>query len=156
MVEEEGIKEIYERFKEKFELPDFNIVDKELEASSLEPDKFVLRRIRNRVKDRLEFYGDIIEDLLHPDTSIAMLHECSFLTDKSKSKFFELYKRLMYMIRTADLLAVEKSTAKDAKYIQFYFSHQEILRRDMKNVVKLRMNSWKRELAEDIKVEYFG
>jgi hypothetical protein len=62
----------------------------------------------------------------------------------------------MYLIRTADLLEVERSTQKDAKYVSFFFSHNEPIKRDMKSAVKLRMNSWKRELAKDVKVEYFG
>ncbi len=151
-----GSKELYHEFKKRFELPEFEIIDKELEVSAMDGDKFLLRTIRGKIKSRLENYCNMIEDLLSPDTSIPLLHECTFVTERSKARMLNLYKKLMYMLRMADHLEVEKSTAKDARYIKGYFDHLEMVQREMKTITTTRMNAWKKDLASYIKEEYFG
>ncbi|MFW5852648.1 MAG: hypothetical protein ACOCUR_01325 [Nanoarchaeota archaeon] len=150
------VKKFYEEYQKKHQLPSFNIVDKELEISSLDGDKFILRSIRNKIKSRLENMCNMIEDVLNPDTSLSLLHECSYVNEKTKRRSFEMYKKMMYMVRSADLLDLEKDNAKEARYIRLYFKNMEKMNSEMKKIVSVRMNSWKKELSPYIKEEYFG
>ena len=152
----EEVKQVYQEFKKRFNLPDFELVNKELEISSLDGDEFLLRNIRNKIKSKLENYCNAIEDLLSPDTSISLLHECSYLSENDKKKLFNLYKRIMYAQRGAELLELVKENKSDAKYINDFFKSINNIKDDMVKFTKSRMNSWKKELSIDIKEEYFG
>lgn len=150
------VKEIYEEYKNKFDLPEFSRVDFEFEISSLDGDKFLLRTIRNKIKTRLENYCNTIEDLLTPDTSLPLLHECSYLTERDKKNLFNLFRKMMYMQRAAEMLEVEKKTKEDAKFIISFFNKIDLIKKEMKKITVKRMESWKKELSPYIKEEYFG
>ncbi len=152
----DGVKEVYEEYKKQFNLPEFNIVDFDLEISSLDGDKFILRTIRNKIRLKLENYCNTIEDLLTPDTSLPLLHECSYLSEIDKKKLFSLFKKMMYMQRAAEVLEVDKNSKEDAKYIKSYFNNLGFIKKQMKRITRKRMESWKKELSPYIKEEYFG
>ena len=152
----EEVKQVYEEFKKRYGLPEFSAVDFELEISSLDGDKFLLRAIRNKIRLKLENYCNTIEDLLTPDTSLPLLHECSYLNEGDKKRLFSLFKKMMYMQRAAEVLEVEKNNDEDAKYIKGYFKNLDFIKKRMKRITIKRMDSWKKELSPYIKEEYFG
>ena len=150
------VKKFYEEYAKKYSLPSFDILDKEFEISTLDGDKFILRAIRNKIKSRVDNYVGIIEDLLNPDTSISLLHECTYISENRKKMMFNLYQKLMYVLRTAELLEIEKSTFQDAKYISMFFKNNEKLKSQMKEIASLRMDTWKKDISPYVKEEYFG
>ena len=152
----DGVKQVYEEFKKRYNLPEFDVVDFELEISSLDGDKFLLRIIRNKIRLRLENYCNTIEDLLTPDTSLPLLHECSYLSEMDKKRLFKLFKKMMYLQRAAEVLEVDKNNEEDAKYINGYFKKLDYMKKSMKRITIKRMDSWKKELSPYIKEEYFG
>ncbi|MFP4117817.1 MAG: hypothetical protein ACLFTR_02740 [Candidatus Woesearchaeota archaeon] len=150
------MRKFYEEYAKTYTLPPYDIVDKELELSSSDGDKFALRTIRSKIKGKVDNHASMIEDMLNPDTSISSLHECTYITETRKKKMFNLYQKLMYMLRTADLLDIEKSMEQDAKYISMYFKHLHRLKKEMREIASLRMNTWKKEISPYVKEEYFG
>lgn len=149
-------KKFYDEFSKSYSLPPYEDVDRELEVSTLDGDKFILRTIRNKIKNRVDHYAGIIEDVLNPDTSISLLHECTYIGERKKKNMLDLYKKFMYMLRTADLLDVQKSMKEDARYIDMYFRSLPRIRREMKEITSLRMSTWKKEISPYVKEEYFG
>ena len=149
-------KEVYAEIAKKFSMPDFMSIEKELEISNLDANKFLLRAIRNKIKSRLETYTDMIEDILHPDASVASMHELTYINDVFKQKAFKLYKKLMYMQRTGEYLDIEKSNRKDAKFIKQYFDHISYINQEMKKIIKARMNTWTKQISEEMREVYFG
>jgi siroheme synthase (precorrin-2 oxidase/ferrochelatase) len=149
-------KKIYEEFQKQYSLPEFKILDLELEVSSMDASKFLLRMIRGKIRSRLENYCDVIEDILNPDATISRLHECSYFHDTTKKRMFNLYKKMMHWMRLAEYLDLEKSTEKDAKFIAKFFENIEYIKREMKRIMKQRMNTWNKDISPSIKEEYFG
>ncbi len=149
-------KKFYEEYAKRYSLPPFDDVDKELEISTSDGDKFILRLIRNKIKNRVDNHASMIEDMLNPDTSISLLHECTYITETRKKKMFNLYQKLMYMVRTAEYLDIEKSAEQDARYISMYFKHLAKINTEMKDVASLRMKTWKKKISPYVAEEYFG
>ncbi len=150
------VRKFYEEFAERYDLPPYEQVDKELEISSVDADKFILRTVRGKIRSRVDGYAGMIEDLLNPDTSISLLHECTYISENMKKRMFNLYQKLMYMLRTADLLDIEKSMEQDARYISMYFKNLDKIKEGMKDIASLRMRTWKKEISPYVKEEYFG
>ncbi len=70
------------------------------------------REIAKKVKERIESYVHLLEDLLQPDTNLATLNECGFFTEEQLQGVVKGYRQLMSLIRShtaADLEATEES-----------------------------------------------
>ncbi len=151
------VRKFYDELRKKYpELPEFETVDHELEISSAEADRFIIRTIRNRIKSRVDTFTSIIEDILNPDASIPNLHECNFVKDSRKRKLLELYKKMMYMYRTAEFLDIKRSEKDDIRFIKMYFRNLQYISKQMKSIASVRMDAWKNEISPYIKEEYFG
>lgn len=149
-------KQVYEEFQKKYTLPDYKLLDIELEISSIDASKFLLRIVRGKIRARLENYCDVIEDVLNPDTTISRLHECNYFHETTKKRMFNLYKKMMHWMRLAEYLDVEKSPEKDARFITKFFGNYDNIKREMKRIIKQRMNTWNKEMSPSIREEYFG
>jgi hypothetical protein len=159
--ETSDVKKKYMLLQEKYALPDYKLVNKELELSALDSHRFLLRQIRKRIHHRIEDFSEILEDLLMPDSSISQMHEYRFFSDRAKNKIYLLYRKLMHLDRHAMELQIIGDGERDAEYIKSFFSELEDIKSEMLNIAKTMKNSWKRDIDKDIKEkidkqEYFG
>ncbi len=150
------IQKKYLLLQQKYSLPEYHLLDKELEISSLDSPYYMLKQIRKKIHHMIEFYSEIIEDLLQPNASIAQMHEYRFFTEKSKEKIYHIYRDLMYKSRNATELGILNDPEKDAEFIKRFFSEYFVIKDEMVKIFTTLKNSWKKELDKDIRVEYFG
>ena len=96
------VKEEYETLKKKYaNLPNYDKLDFEFEISSIEKPQFLLRRIKEKIEEKLELLINVLSDILQPDTgSFATLYECNHFSEKEKQQTLELYKKLMIKYRS--------------------------------------------------------
>ena len=90
------IEQEYNKLSKKYKLPKFNEIDSEFEVSSLENERFLIRNILRKIAEKLEFYIDIIGNLVHPDASnISSMYEIRYLTNDEKNNMYLLFKKMM-------------------------------------------------------------
>ena len=94
------IEQEYNNLSKKYSLPAFKEIDKEFEISSLEDTSFLLRNTLRKISEKLEFYTNMLNDLLQPDTSsLSSMHEISFFTEEEKNDIYQIFKQLMRLNR---------------------------------------------------------
>lgn len=147
----------YEQLRKRYALPEFNQINSEFEICTLENTEFLLRSIRYKITEKIEYITSILHPILQPDTnSFNDLHEYRIFTDEDKKSIFELYRRLMSLHRTS----LELSLINDDKQLvifinDIYIKWPELKLSAIKFIKKIR-ESWEKDI--DIKEElgYLG
>ena len=86
-----SVREEYEKLRKKYNLPQFDELDHAFDIADLETDGPLLREIRHRVEERLEFVINTLDPVCQPDTnSVRSMIECGFFGDKEKKQAFLL------------------------------------------------------------------
>ncbi|MBI2546592.1 hypothetical protein HYV81_05425 [Candidatus Woesearchaeota archaeon] len=151
------IKKTYASLASRYKLPDFEALDKAFEIITLEHDEFLLREIRRKIADRLEFYTHIIESIMQPDTaSVSHMHEYRFFDEPKKKAMFSLFRELMGYHRWSLKLESRLGDKDDAAFINDIWHKWEQYRKEMEGICEQMELSWKAEAdaAEDL--EYLG
>jgi len=151
------LKKEYEQLKKKYNLPSFKDLDREFDITEIEHDGFVLRRIRNRIYDKIDFFIKILESILYPNSAnMASLYESKFFSQKDIEECTNVLKKLMFIDRSYILLDIEEDESKDADFIKEVFKEWQSLKKDLVKFLKIMKGSWKQEDKMPGKKEYFG
>jgi hypothetical protein len=146
----------YNFLAKKFNLPSYDIVNSELEVSTLHSKNFLLRQIRKRIHHKLDYYTELIEEVLQPDATICQMHEYRFFSDEIKSDIYKLYTRLMFLTRSCMQLNILNDVESEINFIKLYFKQSEDIKEKMLVILSTMKKAWKSEIDKDIKQEYFG
>lgn len=149
--------EEYESLSKKYSLPAYGELNHLFEISGLEEKEFLLREIRRHISDKLKSYTDILEDLIHPNSTVSAYHELKFISEEDKGLLFDMYAKLMKRIRASTLLDLKHEDEEDAAYINDIHSEwPEIQQKLVMLMTKLR-DSWsKEEIADSSLSSYLG
>lgn len=112
------IKESYKQLKAKYGLPDFDVLDNVFEIYDLDNDMYTLRKIRRQMIEKIKGHVEILEELIHPNSTVSSYHEYKFLDESNKKKIYDQYSRLMSLTRTSQRLDLECNEEKDAVFIK--------------------------------------
>jgi len=94
------MKEAYKQLKKDSDLPDFDVLNKEFEIITIEPEGFLLREIKRRINEKLSSACDLLTALIQPEsTSLVDLYECRCFDEAEKNKIFALFSNVMYLKR---------------------------------------------------------
>ena len=150
------VKEEYEKLKEQFSLPDYDVVNNELELSSIETEDFLLRQIRKKVDERIDTLINPLSALLQPSAeSMIDMHECRFFDDKDKKAIIVIYKKLMILSRQALEADIEQDDNIDAAVINDFFKEWNILKKDVLAFMKKMKLCWEKETEIEETLGYF-
>jgi hypothetical protein len=150
------IKEAYAELKKKHkELPDFNELDNEFEISSVE-DPSILRGIRRKITEKVDFYAGMIKDLLQPESDMTNMYECRVFGEDEKEEIYNVLKRLMFFSRLSAEVALKADEKEDVKFLSNFFGGWIKIKPNLMKIVSKIKNSWEKEteLKEDL--GYFG
>jgi len=151
------IKEIYTKFSKKYNLPEYNDINNELEISSIESEDFLLRELRRKIVDRIDLVTTEISTIIQPSAeSLTSMHECRFFDDKDKKKMIEIYKKLMMLSRQALEADISHEDKDDANVIIDFFKEWKSMRDDILAFMKTMKTCWEKETEIEEKMEYFG
>ena len=147
----------YAKVATKYKLPSFEDLDKELDLSGGESERFPLIHVRNRLADKINFWLDLLESILSPDPSrTSALHETRYFGDTDRNKVFALYKRLMVLDRCLVEAAVTSDEKLDARVLKDIWSQWDGLKTEVLEIVVKMKESWQKELARDENLGYLG
>lgn len=153
---ESDIKKEYEALKKKYNLPEFTILDAEVEIFSLDDSHFLLRKIRKKIEEKIEYFCKILEEILQPDTCLSGLHECKFFDEAQKKDIYALYKKLMVINRHAVELSIINSEKDDAVFIIDIFRQWDDIKKNLARWVSQLKDNWEKEIEVKEDVGYFG
>jgi|TARA_Y100000310_G_scaffold327902_1_gene395047 hypothetical protein len=151
------IEKEYIKLCKKYKLPKFKDLNNEFEISRLDNVDFLIRNILRNVAEKLEFYCNLINELLQPDTSsLSSMHEVRFFTDSEKNKLYNQFKKLMKTHRNIIRLVLEHDEKNQAKFLNSFFSEWLEIKKQLINYLSKMKDSWDKETSMEENIAYFG
>ncbi|MBU0461481.1 MAG: hypothetical protein KJ574_02740 [Nanoarchaeota archaeon] len=146
----------FDVLRKKYSLPSYEEMNKEYEIGSIEDDDLLIRNIRKKMTEKIEFIANILSTLIQPETEIANLHEVSFFDDKEKEEIIQLYKKLMFYYRSASRLVVDDSEEANAKFILEAHSELQRLKPKLIRHFDKLQECWTKDLKKEKYASYLG
>ncbi len=153
---DQNIQTDYEKLRKKFNLPEFNEIDSEFDLSGIEEYCDLLKTIGEIIRDKIAKAGEIIGEIMQPETSISALYESRVFNEKEKNRVFEIYRRIMILKRQADKLFIINDEKMDADFINSSLSEWKQIKPQIVDILTELEDSWKKELERSDKLPYFG
>ena len=147
----------YIKLSKKYNLPDFKEINEEFEIGDLENASFLLKNILRKIAEKLEFYSNLINDVMQPDTSsLSSMYETRFFSDSDKNNMYSLFKNIMKSYRNIIELVLENNEKKQAEFLKKFFSEWFEIKKQLINYLGKMKDSWEKETTVKEDLEYFG
>ena len=151
------IEKEYNKLSKKFKLPKFKEIDQEFEISNLENERFLLRDILRRVLERLEFYTEIIGNLVHPDaSSLSSMYEIRYLSEDEKNDMYDTFKKMMKAHRSIIEVLLNNDEKQQAKFLNDVIKEWMELKKDLVKYIGKLKESWSKESTMEQDSGYLG
>ena len=154
-----SVKKDYDKFKVKYNLPEFLELDKIFDIGHLELKKtdLFLRKVRQLITDKIIAYLRFLEILVNPGNNPLFLFKLTKkLNNFDKEELLELYEKLGKMHLEVVLLDLNYDAEKEAKFIIKIFN---VFNKEIKiNLSKIIGKLIKEETSKkkDNSESYFG
>lgn len=155
----EELKKKYSEFKEKYDLPEFEEINKDFHVEKLADQETDLLHweIKRLAGDKLSNYMRFIENLLNP-TNVPMFifSIVKVLTAEEKKKLSETYRKLMRNEIKFIQSDLEVSEERDAKFIKESHKLWKSVSKDLGSVIDKIESKWDSSKIEPTNKGYFG
>lgn len=153
-----GLKSEYEKFKEKYKMPDFYELNKlfDIEEIDIETD-FLLRKIRRLISERIAGYMRFIEIILNPSNApIFFFKLIKKLDSHDKETLTEVYESLSHFEIEIISLDLDYSEEKEALFIsKAYNAFNSEVRVKLLGVIK-KLGNGNNDFKKENNESYFG
>lgn len=152
---EDNYLEKYKKAQEKFNLPHINEL-KETFKFELDENERIFDQIRIEMSDRLFVFTEkIIEPMISEADSLATFFEQNMISEKERSKFFDLYAKIQMLKWENNLLSIDASEKDVAEWIKktWNFWNDE-MKKELISICKKLSVSWKEIKNEKEKTDY--
>jgi hypothetical protein len=146
----------YNKLKKQHTLPDYDLLDKEFEISTIEEEAFLLRSIRKKMLEKIDFSIKLLDDMLHPEAGFASYRESSIFNEAEREQIINTYKKLMFFNRSATELALNDSDESNTKFINDFTQSWPDLKEPILTFVRKLKDSWKKDVSKKEVVGYLG
>jgi len=151
------IEQGYNKLRKKYKLPKFNEIDSEFEISNLESTNFLIRDILRRIVEKLEFYIEVIGNLVHPDaSSLSTMYEVRYFSDDEKNDIYTLFKKLMKANRSIIGLILVSDEKKQTDFLKDFLNEWQDMKKELINHIGKMKDSWEKESTIEEDLGYFG
>ncbi len=146
--------DIFKQKRGKYGLPEFSELDRHFDLVSIDNYDALLRSVRHRMTDKLDFFAKIIEGVLQPNESLSSLHEYKLLEDKKE--LYDTYRSMMGLIRNSHLLELDSTEEDDAEFIKDSFSRFSKMLPVLRRTLEELQGCWSKDALADDSPLYFG
>ena len=147
----------YSSLSRKYKLPKFSDIDAEFEISSLDNEKFLIKNTLRRIAERLEFYIEVIGNLVHPDgSSISSMYEIRFFSEDEKNGMYTLFKRLMKIDRNIVEIVLMNDEKEQANFLNEFFNDWQNMKKELLSYIGKMKDSWEKQSTIEDDIGYFG
>ncbi|MEK6949908.1 MAG: hypothetical protein AABX34_06810 [Nanoarchaeota archaeon] len=151
------IEKEYSELSKKYKLPKFKDIDEEFELSSFDTEKFLLKSTLRRIAEKLEFYIEVIGNLVHPDgSSISSMYEIRFFSDNEKNEMYMLFKKMMRSHRNVIELVLSNDAKEQAQFLNEFFAEWMEIKNMLRAYIGKMKESWEKETSIQEDLGYFG
>jgi|TARA_B100000315_G_scaffold75934_1_gene69464 hypothetical protein len=147
----------YNKLSKKYKLPKFREIDEEFEISSLESPKFLIRIILRKIAEKLEFYIDVIGNLVQPDaSSLSSMYEVRYFSDDEKNDMHNLFKKLMKVDRNILGVMLKNDEKQQAEFLNKFFNNWSDTKKELLKFIEKMEDSWEKQSTIEEDTAYFG
>jgi hypothetical protein len=147
----------YTELKKKHSLPDFALMDKEFEISTIDKPAFLIRAIRRKIGERLESITQLLDPFLQPDAgSFCSLYEYRCFTESERKEILKHYQILMALHKASIVADLSIDDAQDALFIVRAAADFPQARQALKAILQKLVDSWPKQIQQKDVVGYFG
>jgi C-terminal processing protease CtpA/Prc len=151
------IEQHYADLKKKHSLPDFAVLDREFEVSTIEKPAFLLRAIRRKVGERIDAAVQLIDPLIQPDAgSYANLTEYRALTEADRKELLKHFQHVMELSLACIDAEMSADDAQDAVFIRRAAAEWPAIRESLRPFVQKIGIAWTKSVEHKNNVGYFG
>ena len=136
-------------------IPNFDVLDKDFEISTIEEENFLLRNIRRKICEQIEHSPKFLEEILQP-SSMATMIEVKTLNENDIDESFELFKKLMILTREASGLDFEDSDEQNNNFIEKTLKEWPEYKQKLVEINKKRGSCWSNKTTSKEKAGYLG
>jgi len=145
----------YETLAKKHGLPSFEEIDREFDMTEMPQAQLVLRNVRKKIIEKINFLKEFMEDILQPEANLPSLIECKSFTDKQKDDMYNTYKKVMQLMRKGVAAVALETDAKDAEFIKYAYKEWQPLKKEIAGYAEVAQECWHKEEKEE-KESYLG
>lgn len=147
-----AIKDKYDELKKKNNLPDYSLMEYEFDLNTIDDEKQLLKEIRKKISDKIEYFTKLLEGVLQPETNVICLHECKVFDEAEKDRMYALFRKMMILHRNADLAFLNTTEKSDAEFISNCMKEWPSMKKELSFFVQKLRDSWndEKELKEDL------
>lgn len=150
------MEELYNKLREKYALPGFDILNKEFELYTIEEEDFLLREIRKKIIDKADSAIKMFDDILHPDSGFSSYREAGVFSDSDRESMMMAYRRFMFFKRSSTELSFDDSEESNAMFINSFMKEWPELKRSVLAFAKRLKESWEKEIPKKEVLGYLG
>ncbi|MEK6830468.1 MAG: hypothetical protein AABX77_00375 [Nanoarchaeota archaeon] len=153
----EELKEKYEKFKTKYNLPEFTELNKLFDVEEISPEtEFLLKKIRRITTERITEYLRFIDIILNPSNApIFFFRLVKKLNINDRNSLMGIYEKLEKFELQAIALDIEYSEKKEAETIKEIFKvFDNSVKKDFLATIE-KLNG-EEENSKKINGSYFG
>lgn len=152
------LKESYLSIKDKYDLPDFEALNKDfhIEKISESETDFLVREIRKYLADKFSNYLRFIEAILNPvNAQFFVFSLIKTLGTSEKEKFSDIYKKLAKKEVEVIELDIKYSEEDEARFVKESFELWQEIKKDLLEIVGVIKENWDSRVENNGK-NYFG
>jgi hypothetical protein len=145
------VKERYDSYQKKYDLPSFEAFDKEFELIDyiqrldFIPHQF-LAFVRRMMVDKFFGWVNYLHTFVQPSTHSAVsMHEHAQMSDEQREQITQMVQKLMFYNRSSIAYDLEDDEVKDGTFIKESFELWAQVKPKLKTVVAWNVQAWKEE-----------
>ena len=155
------LKQEYNKIKSKYSLPEFEKLEKDFEFShikeNLKDKSYLLRIIRRHIYNKIVFLSQVLERILFPNSSsLVLINESKFFSEKQHHEIFKIYKILMKYERLSLSLDILNDEGKNADFIKEIYKKWPNLRDYAQKTMLELSQRWEKEEQVEERSGYLG
>ena len=155
----EELKQAYNQFKDKYDLPEFFDINKVFDIEDIDIEtEFLLRKVRRIVSDKIAGYLRFVEIILNPSNAPMFFFKLiKKLGEEDKKQLTEIYEQLSKFELEIIRLDLDYNEDKEAEFIKKVYDvfSNEISKKLLDIVEKMGNGKGSKEKKEG-KGSYFG
>ena len=149
-------KETYDIIAKQHDLPSFEDMEREFEISLCEEGVFPLKDLIKTVQDMIDSQIKHLEELMQPDANLSTMFELENLSDADKKKTYDLFKRLMFLLREMQELHLRNEEAPQATFLKNVFPEWKSIKQELLTLLEKQKNYWRMLKKVEQGPGYFG
>ena len=146
-MKQEEFQKLCEKHGIKKEVIEFDIL-------SIEKDAEFCKEVTKKVMKTFEDYACMVESIIHPEQTLAGMHENAVFSEQKQMELLELFRKLMRVAREGEVVLLEQKDF--VEYINKGVEAWQSLKPELVTMSKEIANSWQttKKLKEEL--EYLG